>query len=68
MRLDGDRARSTCYLQAQHVGTGTEGGDHFIIAGRYDDELVRTPDGWRIRDRRLDIVWTSGNPAVLGAS
>ena len=68
VRLDGDRARSTCYLQAQHVRTGTEGGDNFIIAGRYDDDLVRTPDGWRIRERRLDIIWTSGNPAVVGAA
>ena len=67
VRLDGDRAESTCYLQAQHVKAGTEGGDNFIIAGRYDDQLVRTPDGWRIRERRLQAMWTDGNPAVVGA-
>jgi ketosteroid isomerase-like protein len=67
VRLDGDRASSTCYLQAQHVRTGTAGGEHFIIAGRYADQLVRTPDGWRIRERRLDLLWTDGNPAVVGA-
>jgi 3-phenylpropionate/cinnamic acid dioxygenase small subunit len=67
VRLDGDRAESTCYLQAQHVKTGTAGGDNFIIAGRYDDQLVRTPDGWRIRERRLQAMWTAGNPAVVGA-
>ena len=66
VRPDGDKARASCYLQAQHVRTGTEGGDNFIIAGRYDDELVRTPGGWRISERRLDILWTAGNPAVLG--
>ena len=64
VRLDGDRASSSCYLQAQHVKTGTPGGDQFIIAGRYDDRLVRTPDGWRIRERTLAIMWTAGNPAV----
>jgi ketosteroid isomerase-like protein len=66
VRLDGDRASSSCYLQAQHVKTGTPGGDQFIIAGRYDDRLVRTPDGWRIRERTLAIMWTDGNPAVIG--
>jgi phosphohistidine swiveling domain-containing protein/ketosteroid isomerase-like protein len=64
VRLDGDRAESTCYLQAQHVKTGTEGGDNFIIAGRYDDQLVRGPDGWRIRERKLTSIWTDGNPGV----
>ena len=66
VRLDGDRAASRCYLQAQHVKDGTPGGDHFIIAGRYDDKLVRTPDGWRIRERSLTLMWTAGNPAVVG--
>lgn len=63
-RVDGDLAESSCYLQAQHVKAGTAGGDNFIIAGRYDDKLVRTPDGWRIRERRLAMLWTDGNPAV----
>jgi 3-phenylpropionate/cinnamic acid dioxygenase small subunit len=63
VRLAGDRAESTCYLQAQHV----KGDDNLIIAGRYDDQLIRTPDGWRIRERRLALIWTSGNPAVAGA-
>jgi 3-phenylpropionate/cinnamic acid dioxygenase small subunit len=66
VRLDGDRAESSCYLQAQHVKAGTPGGDNFVIAGRYDDQLIRTPDGWRIRERRLALIWTSGNPAVAG--
>jgi len=64
--LDGDRAECTCYLQAQHVKTGTPGGDNFIIAGRYDDKLIRTTAGWRIRERRLAPIWTAGNPAVAG--
>ena len=28
-----------------------------LIGGKYNDTLVRTPDGWRISDRRLDLVW-----------
>jgi ketosteroid isomerase-like protein len=63
---DPDSADCLCYLQAQHVKTGTEGGDNFIIAGRYLDRFVRTADGWRIKQRRLEGVWTDGNPAVVG--
>jgi 3-phenylpropionate/cinnamic acid dioxygenase small subunit len=62
--LDGDRATSRCYLHAQHVRAGLPGGETFVIAGRYSDRLVRTDDGWRIRERRLDRWWTAGNPAV----
>jgi 3-phenylpropionate/cinnamic acid dioxygenase small subunit len=64
--VDGDEARSVCYLHAQHVRPGTEGGEQFIFAGRYLDRLVRMPDGWRIADRTLEAMWTSGNPAVIG--
>jgi ketosteroid isomerase-like protein len=64
--LDGDAADCVSYLQAQHVKAGTPGGDNFIIAGRYRDRFVRTDEGWRIRERRLDGMWTAGNPAVLG--
>ena len=64
--VDGDEATSTCYLHAQHVLLGTEGGDLFVFAGRYLDRLTRTPDGWRIAERTLEAMWTSGNIAVLG--
>lgn len=64
--VDGDRATAQCYFQAQHVKLGTDGGDNYIIAGRYEDLLERTPDGWRIRHRTLETWWTDGNPAVVG--
>jgi 3-phenylpropionate/cinnamic acid dioxygenase small subunit len=62
--LQGDEASSSCYLHAQHVREGLPGGEKFVIAGRYVDRFARTPDGWRIRERRLDRWWTAGNPAV----
>ena len=64
--LDGDGATARCYLHAQHVKRGTEGGDNFVVAGIYADRLVRTPDGWRIAHRTLTSVWTDGNPRVTG--
>lgn len=61
----GDTATSRCYLQAQHVRRRLEGGSNFVIGGRYEDEAVRTPQGWRLRHRRLIVMWREGNPAVL---
>jgi SnoaL-like domain len=63
--VDGDRAAHRCHFQAQHVRRGVPGGDQYIVAGRYDDDCVRTDTGWRIAHRRLTVLWTSGNPAVL---
>lgn len=65
--VDGDAAHASTYFQAQHVRPGTEGGDTYIVAGTYTDRLARDGDGWRIVHRRLDVVWTDGNSAVLGA-
>lgn len=62
--LDGDKATHKCYLQAQHVLHGTEGGDLWMVAGMYDDRAVRTEEGWRIERRVLSRIWTSGNPDV----
>ena len=60
----GDTATCRCYLHAQHTLRGTEGGDNFVIAGRYDDELIRTDDGWRITFRKLSRDWVEGNPGI----
>ena len=63
--LDGDRARSRCQLQSQHVRHGTAGGDNFVIGGVYEDELVRTASGWRITRRVMREVWSDGNYDVV---
>lgn len=65
VRLNGDTATCRCYLQAQHVRRAAEGGPNFIVAGRYEDEMVRTTEGWRIRRRVLVVTWTDGNPFVV---
>ena len=60
VRVDADRATARCYLHAQHV-RDPSGAPQFVVAGRYEDELVRTDgrmahqaarargavDGWR---------------------
>ncbi len=62
--VDGDTGTHRCYLHAQHIRAGTEGGPHYIVAGRYEDRLARTGAGWRIAHRTLTVMWTEGNVAV----
>ena len=54
-------------LWGADVLAAAEGGPLFVVAGRYHDRLALTDDGWRIVHRRLDIVWTEGNLAVVRA-
>ena len=65
-QIDGDTAKSTSYLQAQHVGNGGFGGDQYILAGYYSYDMLRTEDGWKIKKYKLTITWGSGNSAILG--
>lgn len=62
--VTGDTGTHRCQLQAQHVLAGCEGGDNFIVAGYYEDEVVRTTAGWRIAHRLMQQTWTAGNPLV----
>lgn len=62
--IEGDIASHRCYLQAQHVRRAATGGSNYIVAGRYEDRLVRTAAGWRIAHRTLVVMWTDGNLAV----
>ena len=64
VHVNGDTATHRCYLHAQHTKRGTEGGDNYIVAGRYLDDLIRTDDGWRITHRILEVDWTEGNQEV----
>lgn len=64
IHVDDDHASCTCSVQAQHVRAAADGGPNYIVGGRYDDQLLRTPDGWRITRRVLTVLWTEGNPAV----
>lgn len=62
--VDGDRAHRTSYVQATHVAAD---GRMFVGAGRYDDDLIRTEDGWRIAARTFRRQWGK-DPDGLGRS
>ncbi len=52
--IDGDHARQVCTLilarRTREPATRV-----FQLTGRYEDELVRTPDGWRFKRRRATL-------------
>jgi 3-phenylpropionate/cinnamic acid dioxygenase small subunit len=64
--VDGDRANSRAYFQAQHVKESLAPDSQLLMAGWVDDEFERRAEGWRIVERRWHSAWSSGNPAVLG--
>ncbi|MFQ5415752.1 MAG: nuclear transport factor 2 family protein [Myxococcota bacterium] len=54
IEVDGDTAISTNNLRAVHFQETNDGRENrWVVHGTYRDELVRTPDGWRVRSRHF---------------
>ena len=68
INLNGDTAHCTSYLHAQHVLRGEHSGGHLILAGYYTYDMVRTPDGWKIKKYSLTITWGSGDASVWASA
>ena len=62
--IEGDRATAGCYFTVHMFKEGLADGEHFEMGGRYDDELLRTPAGWRFTSRTITILWSEGNRGV----
>lgn len=63
LEIEGDsaRARSICYNPM--VLRSSDGESTVVFCGLwYRDELVRTPDGWRIKDRYEERSYTHNMP------
>jgi 3-phenylpropionate/cinnamic acid dioxygenase small subunit len=66
IRFEGEgRARGVVYVLAWHQFRGVREGKTGWVMGRYEDEYVRTPAGWRFAARReaqhgqegFDLAW-----------
>ena len=55
---------ATCYVLAQHVRTVNGDSQTFTFGGRYTDHL-RGSDHMQIAHRRLELLWSSGEPSIL---
>ncbi|MHA6764236.1 nuclear transport factor 2 family protein [Streptacidiphilus sp. PAMC 29251] len=57
--LDGDRATARTMCQNPMALPGEEGQAGLLLCGLwYVDELVRTPDGWKLRERSEDKAYS----------
>ncbi len=74
--VDGDSAQAQSYFIGFHrvpAGPNSEACDAIfgktdavtdvVIGGTYADAMVRTPAGWRIRERRIKLLWDNRGPA-----
>ncbi|GAA2848730.1 hypothetical protein GCM10010472_02060 [Pseudonocardia halophobica] len=66
LELDDDEARAVC----SYTGQVLFGGNDYIVqeAGRYHDRYVRTPQGWRIRERVLEHLLPSRKQQLVPVS
>jgi hypothetical protein len=64
VHVDGDQANAFSYGNWLLVREAAEGGSTWLGTGWYDDELVRTDQGWRIQHRVCRLQSWSGNPFV----
>ena len=58
---DGQTARQRMAMQAAHFLDGIE----FTIGGWYDDQLVRTADGWKMSAVTLNVTWRRGDETIM---
>jgi len=63
--VEGDRAKAITYGDWLLIRHAAPGGNSWSGVGWYDDELVRTPAGWRISRRRCSIIKWEGNLQVM---
>jgi len=68
VKIDGESAKASCNIQASHFQEGLPGGETFFVFARYQDRFVRTPEGWRIKHRRLETISATGNTNMFAES
>lgn len=64
VNVSGDTAHAFTYGSWRLVRKAAEGAALWDGTGWYDDELVRTAAGWRIKRRTCRVVHWTGNPFV----
>lgn len=62
--VDGDTARLTALVEAQHILTADRG-TFALLKNPYDVDLVREGNRWVIRRLRIDNAWYTGDPVAV---
>ena len=61
VKIDGDRASTVSYLTSYQVFE-EDPKAAIILVARYHDELRRTPDGWKLAKRVMELLWGETKP------
>jgi len=59
--IDGDQASTLSYLTSYQVFE-EDPNAAIILVARYHDELRRTPDGWKLAKRVMELLWGETKP------
>ncbi|MCB0993657.1 MAG: nuclear transport factor 2 family protein [Acidimicrobiales bacterium] len=59
---DTDRASGQVLCTAEHVYTDDDVRRVYVMKIRYHDDYRRTPAGWRIQNRSLELLWDDDRP------
>jgi len=62
--MDGDRARLTAIVEAQHLPKDDHS-RHALLKNLYAVDAVRDGSRWVMRHVRIDNVWFTGDPGVI---
>ena len=68
INVDGDTADASFYTIAQHTVIREGKPVTCLAGGVYEDQLVRTAQGWRFWRRRIQKLWMMGDESLLPAS
>jgi 3-phenylpropionate/cinnamic acid dioxygenase small subunit len=63
--LTGDEATCVAYVQARHHLPNETSGSDQVMYGYYTNRFVRTAEGWKIRVRKLTVLWNEGNMDIF---
>lgn len=70
IKVNGNSATLHAYVLAQHFSPG-EGPrrdtENALLMNRYDAELVRDGQRWRIKRVKIDNAWAEGDPCIMTA-
>ncbi|NUW38422.1 nuclear transport factor 2 family protein [Nonomuraea sp. SMC257] len=62
--VDGDTARLTALVEAQHL-LAADHATFALLKNPYDVELVRDGEGWAVRRMTIDNTWYTGDPVAI---
>lgn len=67
IEINGDTAKCETYFHAVTVSRDADGLHQADLAGRYIDQIVRTPEGWQIEERLVRMDWATSKPVDVWA-